>query len=130
MVKITVKNKKTGEEFRDVQVITVSQITGETTITTSAHLTKAFDTSKQVFKSEEIQIKIIQPFLAAKQNFTEEMDMKKIEDELIKAGKITERDRISFPKNKYLVCSSASYDFDYLFTIYKNYINNICHLII
>jgi len=72
--------------------------------------------------SQEIQENVIRPFLTAKQNFLEEAQMKEREDELIKAGLITETDRISFPRNKYLVCSSASYDFDYL---YKTFQSNI-----
>jgi hypothetical protein len=75
--------------------------------------------------SEEIQKKIIRPFLTARQNYLEEVETKEAEDELIKAGLLTESDRVSFPKNKYLICSSASYDFDYLYSIYRDYINNI-----
>ena len=69
--------------------------------------------------SKEIQDNVIRPFLTAKQNYLEETQIKEREDELIKAGVMTEADRISFPKNKYLVCSSASYDFDYLYKTFK-----------
>lgn len=73
--------------------------------------------------SEDIQKNVIRPFLTAKQNFLEETEIKEREDELIAAGVITETDRISFPKNKYLVCSSASYDFEYLHRMYNDYID-------
>ncbi len=69
--------------------------------------------------SKEIQEYVIRPFLTAKQNLQEELEIKSREDEFIKAGLITEEDRISFPKNKYFVFSSASYEFEYLFDMFK-----------
>jgi len=73
--------------------------------------------------SKDIQEYVIRPFLTAKQNLQEELEIKAREDELIKAGVITEEDRISFPKNKYFVFSSASYEFEYLFDMFKTMVD-------
>lgn len=75
--------------------------------------------------SKDLQQNIIRPFLNARLNMQEEIDIRKREDELIKLGAITEKDRISFPKNKYCVFSSASYQFEYLYEMYSEMINNI-----
>lgn len=75
--------------------------------------------------SKEIQETILRPFLTNKQNFQEEKDIRNVEDELIKAGAMTEAQRQSFPKNKYLVFSSASYEFQYLYEMYTNWIKSI-----
>jgi hypothetical protein len=73
---------------------------------------------------EDIQTSIIQPFLTARLNAQEEIEIRRRENELIKEGVITENDRISFPKNKYFVFSSASYKFDYLYTFFNKTIEN------
>lgn len=75
--------------------------------------------------SEDIQETILRPFLTNKQNFQEEREIRRAEDELIEQGLLDEKDRISFPKNKYLVFSSASYEFQYLYKMYCNWIKNI-----
>lgn len=75
--------------------------------------------------SEDIQETILRPFLTNKQNFQQEREIRRAEDELIERGVLTEKDRMSFPKNKYLVFSSASYEFQYLYKMYKNWIENI-----
>lgn len=75
--------------------------------------------------SEEIQENILRPFLAVKQNAFDEMEIRAKENELIKAGVITEKDRISFPNNKFFVFSSASYQFQYLYKLYSNFVENI-----
>ena len=74
--------------------------------------------------SKDIQEYVIRPFLTAKQNLQEELEIKAREDELIKGGLITEEDRISFPKNKYFVFSSASYEFEYLFDMFKTMVDS------
>lgn len=74
--------------------------------------------------TKEIQEFIIRPFLTAKLNFQEEKEISEREDELIKLGKIKEEDRISFPKNKYHVFSSASYKFEYLYEYFEQNIRN------
>lgn len=77
--------------------------------------------------SKEIQETILRPFLTVKQDFREEAEMKRAEDLLIAKGVITEADRISFPKNKYCVFSSASYEFQYLYEMYQQWIDLIYH---
>lgn len=77
--------------------------------------------------SQEIQETILRPFLTVKQDFREEAEVKAAEDFLIAEGTITEEDRISFPKNKFCVFSSASYEFQYLYSLYcqsVDFINN------
>lgn len=77
--------------------------------------------------SREIQETILRPFLTVQQDFREEAEMRDAENTLIEAGKITENDRISFPKNKYCVFSSASYEFQYLFEMYNQWLDFIDH---
>lgn len=73
---------------------------------------------------KDVQDSILRPFLTVKQNAVEEMIMREKEDELIKLGVMTHEDRISFPKNKFFMFSSASYQFQYLYELYTNYIEN------
>jgi hypothetical protein len=75
--------------------------------------------------SKEIQDSIIRPFLTAKQNFQEQKQIKEAEDYLISQGTITEADRFVFPRNKYMVFSSASYQFEYLYEMYQNWCGQI-----
>lgn len=75
--------------------------------------------------SKEIQETILRPFLTVKQDFAEEAEVKEAEDLLIQQGVITEQDRISFPKNKYCVFSSASYEFQYLYEMYTDWLTLI-----
>lgn len=75
--------------------------------------------------TKDLQDSIIRPFLTAKQNMQEENEIKLREDELIRSGIITENDRISFPRNKFHIFSSASYTFENLYEIYKNTIESI-----
>jgi hypothetical protein len=75
--------------------------------------------------SKEIQEFIIRPFLTAKQNLSEELAIREREDKLIEAKVLQESDRISFPKNKYFAFSSASYQFQYLYTMFCNTVDNI-----
>jgi protein associated with RNAse G/E len=71
--------------------------------------------------SEEIQTSIIQPFLTARQDYAEEAQIREIEDCLIRRGDMVEADRMVFQSNKYLVFSSASYQFQYLYKMFCNY---------
>lgn len=77
--------------------------------------------------SREIQDVILRPFLTVRQDFREEAEIRAIENELIANKQLEEEDRISFPKNKYLVFSSASYEFEYLYELYENWIDLIYH---
>ncbi len=75
--------------------------------------------------SSEIVNTILTPFLTVKQNVEDEIKIRRIEDELILKGVITEKDRISFPRNKLAAFSSASYTFQYLYEVYSKYLDNI-----
>lgn len=75
--------------------------------------------------SKEIQENILRPFLSVKQNAGEEMKIREKENELIRLGVISEKDRIPLPKNKFFVLSSASFKFQYLYELWSNYIENI-----
>lgn len=70
---------------------------------------------------------ILVPFLTVKQNVQKENEIKKIEDDLISKGALTEKDRISFPRNKFCMFSSASYEFEYLYTVFSNNVQNIMY---
>lgn len=69
--------------------------------------------------SKDIQDSIIRPFLTAKQNFREEQEIRDAENYLIGRGLMQEKDRMVFPRNKYMVFSSASYQFEYLYEMYQ-----------
>lgn len=77
--------------------------------------------------NKEIQETIIRPFLSVKSNLTYEMEVREIEDELIKNGQLLETDRISFPKNKFVGFSSASYEFEYLYELFKSNVESTFH---
>lgn len=71
--------------------------------------------------SEEIQTSIIQPFLTARQDYAEEAHIRELENILIRRKEMKEEDRMVFQSNKYLVFSSASYQFQYLYKMFCNY---------
>lgn len=75
--------------------------------------------------SKEIQENILRPFLAVKQNPTEEMEIKERENENIRLGIMKEEDRMLFPRNKFFVFSSASFKFQYLYELYDGIVQNI-----
>lgn len=72
---------------------------------------------------EHIQKFIIEPFLASKLNYSEQRNIIKQEEFLIKTGKMLIEDRTIFSPNKYFVFSSASFQFEYLYTLYNKYID-------
>jgi hypothetical protein len=63
----------------------------------------------------EIINTVIRPFLTVKQGGLEGEALRKAEDKLIKAGKMTEEDRIKLPGNKIVGLSSASFKFEPLY---------------
>lgn len=75
--------------------------------------------------SESIQEKVLRPFLTAKQNVKELIELKEIEDRLISQGLMTEGERTPAQNNKMILMSSASYQFEYLYKIYQSYLENI-----
>ena len=74
---------------------------------------------------EKIYNEVIMPFLAVVENPTERQKVKDAEDQMIKAGKMTEDQRTEWPSNKMIGLSSASYKFEYLYKLYQAYENMI-----
>jgi hypothetical protein len=74
---------------------------------------------------ERIFNEVIIPFLSVVQNPTERKQVYDLETELIKRGEMTEEDRFKWPNNKIIVLSSASYQFEYMYKLYKRYENLI-----
>ncbi len=64
---------------------------------------------------------VIIPFLAVVTNPTERKKVFDAETILIKQGKMKEEERKVWPSNKIIGLSSASYQFEHLYTMYKNY---------
>ena len=64
---------------------------------------------------------VIIPFLSVVQNPTERQQVFNLETELIKRGDMTEEERFVWPNNKIIVLSSASYQFEYMYKLYKQY---------
>lgn len=75
--------------------------------------------------SEHIQETILRPFLTAKHNVKEQIETKEIDDKLISEGLMLESERRTFSNNKMIITSSASFQFEHLYKIYTNYIENI-----
>lgn len=74
--------------------------------------------------TKEIQEFVVRPFLTGKLNFQEQRETNRKETELIKAGIIKESERTQFAKNKYMVFSSASYKFEYLYEYYQKIVES------
>lgn len=74
---------------------------------------------------EKILNEVILPFLAVVENPTERQDVFDIETKLIEQGTMVEEDRTVWPHNKIIGLSSASYQFEHLFTMYSQYCNLI-----
>ena len=70
---------------------------------------------------ERIFNEVIIPFLSVVQNPTERKQVYDLETELIKRGDMKEEDRFRWPNNKIIVLSSASYQFEYMYKLYKQY---------
>jgi len=70
---------------------------------------------------ERIYNEVIVPFLSVVENPTEREDLAKVEDQLIAQGKMKEADRYIWPNNKLIMLSSASYKFEYLYKLYKQF---------
>ena len=74
---------------------------------------------------EKIFTEVLMPMLAVVTNPTERDEIEKMEDHLIAEGAMTEDERTIWPNNKVILLSSASYTFDYLYKVYKQYEKNI-----
>ena len=75
---------------------------------------------------EETIKTVLMPFLVAPQDMAERIKVREIEDELIKQGKMEEKDRMVFENNSKMVAlSSASYTFENLYKTYKDWTQKI-----
>ena len=75
---------------------------------------------------EETIKTVLMPFLVAPQDMTERLEIRAIEDGLIKEGKIKEEDRMVFENNsKMIALSSASYTFENLYKTYSEWVDKI-----
>ena len=73
---------------------------------------------------EELINTVLMPFLVAPQNMKERIEIREMEDELIKKGRMTEDQRMVFENNsKMIALSSASYTFENLYKTYKEWLN-------
>jgi len=75
---------------------------------------------------EEIIKNVLMPFLVAPQDMKRRIDIREMEDLLIKEGKMAEQDRVVFTNNsKMIALSSASYTFENLYKTYQEWVNQI-----
>lgn len=75
---------------------------------------------------EDIYKSVLVPFLAAKNDIQEQLALEKEEDALIEAGLINESQKTSTnSKKKILALTSSSYDFEFCYRLYREWINNI-----
>ncbi len=75
--------------------------------------------------SEKILNEVVLPFLAVVTNPTERKKVREAEDKLVAQGKMKDEERKVWNNNKFIGLSSASFKFDYLFKIYKQYEDSI-----
>ena len=75
---------------------------------------------------EDIINNVLMPFLVAPQNMKERLEVKEIEDKLIKEGRMKEEDRMVFENtSKMIALSSASYTFENLYKTYQEWTDKI-----
>ena len=75
---------------------------------------------------EETIRTVLMPFLVAPQDMGERIKIRELEDQLIRQGKMEEKDKMVFEDNSKMVAlSSASYTFENLYKTYKNWIDKI-----
>jgi hypothetical protein len=76
--------------------------------------------------SEDIVKTVLMPFLVAPQNMKERMEIREMEDTLIREGAMKEEDRMVFENNsKMIALSSASYTFENLYKTYNEWVEKI-----
>jgi hypothetical protein len=69
---------------------------------------------------------VLMPFLVAPQNMKERIEIREMEDKLIKEGIMEEKDRVQFENDtKMIALSSASYTFENLYKTYSDWISKI-----
>jgi hypothetical protein len=75
---------------------------------------------------EDLINTVLMPFLVAPQNMKERIEIREMEDDLIKKGLMTEESRMIFENDsKMIALSSASYTFENLYKTYKEWLNKI-----
>ena len=75
---------------------------------------------------EDIINTVLMPFLVAPQDMKERLEIREVEDKLIKDGIMKEEDRVVFGNNsKMIALSSASYTFENLYKTYKEWVQHI-----
>lgn len=75
---------------------------------------------------EELYEFVLKPFLTAKNNIQEQLAIREMEDILIAQGKMTEEERTILPSNKKIIAlTSASYDFEFAFKLYSQWVEKI-----
>lgn len=75
---------------------------------------------------EDLIKTVLMPFLVVPQNLRERMDIRELEDKLIKEGRLKEEDRHVFENtSKMIALSSASYTFENLYKTYQEWMANI-----
>jgi hypothetical protein len=75
---------------------------------------------------EDLINTVLMPFLVAPQNMKERIEIREMEDDLIKKELMTEEDRMVFENDsKMIALSSASYTFENLYKTYKEWLNKI-----
>lgn len=71
--------------------------------------------------SERVVNEVLMPFMAVQMDQRHRQNVREAEDLLIENGKLTEEERTIFPNNKLIGLTSASYQFEYLYEMYKSY---------
>lgn len=74
---------------------------------------------------ENIINEVILPFLSVNFDPIKRKKMEEEENELVSKGLITDAERTVFPNPKFIGLSSASYQFEFLYTMYKEYVDKI-----
>lgn len=74
---------------------------------------------------EKIFNEVIMPFLGVIENPTEKKAIRDLETKLIAQGKLTEEERFEWPNNKLILLSSPSFKFEYMYKLYKQFIDLI-----
>ena len=71
---------------------------------------------------KDIVERVLMPFMSSPLDVAERIRVREIEDQMIKSGRMLEKDRTVFKNvNKMITLSSASYTFEYLFELYSTW---------
>ena len=79
---------------------------------------------------EKIFNEVILPFLGVVENPIEREELYNLESRLIDKGEMTEKERYIWPNNKLIILSSPSFKFEYMYKLYKQYVDLISGAII